>query len=379
MGIRSGKVRPRQSASQRPESRLGCTLPVAGERVLAPGIDPGRASAILRNQSKWANGTELRYHFFDREADGLTVAFEDGSQEWRSWVGANRERQVVRDAFQEWKDLGIGLEFTEVDDREDAEVRIGFMQGDGSWSWVGRRLLEEPTHKRTMNFGWQLYGWTYGYDTALHEIGHTLGLPHEHQNPNAGLVWDEATVYTHFANPPNNWDRDTTYYNILRKIPAYLVSGSRWDPNSIMHYQFDKGLILDPARYQTEPLEPQAGLSQRDKDWIRTFYPPPEAAVRELTPFESQPLTVSPDGQIDFTIRPTLTRTFTIRTFGNSDSLMVLFENTDSGLRYRAADDDSGTDQNARLRHRLQRGSTYTLKIRVYHSQGSDAGSIMMW
>lgn len=108
MGIRSGKVRPRRSASQQPESRLGCTLPIAGERVLAPGIDPGRASAILRNQSKWANGTELRYYFFDRETDGLTVAFEDGSQEWRSWVGANRERQVVRDAFQEWKDLASG-------------------------------------------------------------------------------------------------------------------------------------------------------------------------------------------------------------------------------------------------------------------------------
>ena len=27
-------------------------------------------------------------------------------------------------------------------------------------------------------------------DTALHGIGHTLGLPHEHQNPNAGIVWD---------------------------------------------------------------------------------------------------------------------------------------------------------------------------------------------
>jgi hypothetical protein len=44
-------------------------------------------------------------------------------------------------------------------------------------------------------------------DTALHGIGHTLGLPHEHQNPNAGIVWDEKTVYTSLGGPPNSWPR----------------------------------------------------------------------------------------------------------------------------------------------------------------------------
>jgi len=54
-----------------------------------------------------------------------------------------------------------------------------------------------------MNFGEPLVGSPRGFDTALHEIGHTLGLKHEHQNPYAGIVWDEEEVYAYTAKPPN--------------------------------------------------------------------------------------------------------------------------------------------------------------------------------
>ncbi len=102
--------------------------------------------------------------------------------------------------------------------------------------------------ERTMNFGWDLTT-PYGRDTALHEIGHALGFPHEHQNPLAGIVWDEEKVYRYFAGPPNNWPRQTTHHNIIRKISADLVEGSAWDKDSIMHYQFPAGLIISPSYY----------------------------------------------------------------------------------------------------------------------------------
>ena len=53
-----------------------------------------------------------------------------------------------------------------------------------------------------MNFGWDLTQ-PGEIDTAIHEIGHTLGFPHEHQNPHAGIVWDEEAVYAALAQPPN--------------------------------------------------------------------------------------------------------------------------------------------------------------------------------
>lgn len=72
----------------------------------------------------------------------------------------------MRKAFREWKDLGLGLEFTEVSDRSEPEVRIAFDQSDGSWSYVGRDVLGISASEPTMNFGWDLTD-DYGHTTAL--------------------------------------------------------------------------------------------------------------------------------------------------------------------------------------------------------------------
>jgi hypothetical protein len=137
-------------------------------------------------------------------------------------------------------------------------------------------------------------------DTALHEIGHTLGLPHEHQNPNAGIVWDEEKAYTTLAGPPNNWPREKTQWNILRKIEPDTVQGSNWDPDSVMEYPFPAGLILQPERYRTEPLRPAGGLSPRDLAWARAFYPGgDEGELPELLPFQSRELAILPGEQRD--------------------------------------------------------------------------------
>jgi hypothetical protein len=50
----------------------------------------------------------------------------------------------------------------------------------------------------------------WGIDTAIHEIGHTLGLPQEHQNPNAGIVWDEPAVIADLGGSPNFWSEAKT-------------------------------------------------------------------------------------------------------------------------------------------------------------------------
>jgi hypothetical protein len=188
----------------------------------------------------WVNGTNLTYFFFKEPAH---------------WRGGSNQEQAVRNAFSTWKDLGIGLTFQEVDNATDAMIRIGFDQSDGSWSYVGRDCIDiaPDPEKRTTNYGWDLTT-PYGRDTALHELGHVLGFPHEHQNPRAGIVWDEEKVYESLGAPPNNWPRDQTYWNVIRKIPANTVDGSAWDKDSIMHYQFGAGLIQQPSIYQTRPL-----------------------------------------------------------------------------------------------------------------------------
>lgn len=361
------------------EKRSYCNLPSVAPRSFGPNIGVDRQRLILMSDQKWANGTKLRYYFFNKPTDGQSVVFQDGTTGFIPWVGSSAERQLVKDAFKVWKDVGIGLEFEEVANREDAQIRIGFMKGDGHWSYVGRQILGQGVNARTMNFGQNLPFIENGIDTAIHEIGHTLGFPHEHQNPNAGIVWNEQAVINDLAQPPNEWDEATTRHNILNKIAPDSVQGSSWDPDSIMHYPFKAGMIVSPPQY-SGGLEPAGGLSPRDIAWVKTFYPElRDADVTDLRPFESSQLKLAPGEQANFRIQPQETRYYDIQTFGESDTNAVLFEKDGDEFRYLTADDSSGEDRGSSLRVKLFRDHSYMLRLRLYFAQQVGNVAVMMW
>ena len=354
-----------------------CSMPAPSERVVDPGIGQHRLQLVALMGKKWVNGTVLHYYFFDKPTDGEEVHFADGSREFRTWTTTEAEKKVVRSAFETWKQIGIGLQFEEVPSRTEAEIRIGFMRGDGAWSYLGRDVLDIGPRERTMNFGWNLTRDASELDTAIHEIGHTLGFPHEHQNPNAGIVWDDEAVYAALAKPPNEWSRETTFRNIIRKIDPDQVQGSSWDRNSVMHYPFEAGLIREPAELRGG-LRPAGGLSERDKVWVRNLYPPQrEQDLVELKPFQSMPIESVPGGQRDFVIRPDATRPYTVKTFGLSDTVMVLFENENGNPRYLSGKDDGGTMANAEIQIKLMAGRRYILRVRTYYASGDCA--VMLW
>lgn len=354
-----------------------CNVRPSTPRSFGADVHDGRVRAINSLADKWVNGTVLRYFFFDKANDGRLVQFADGSSRFVTWKGTTAQKKTVRDAFAKWKSLGIGLEFKEVDSAAEAEIRIGFMMGDGSWSWVGREILSIGSGERTMNFGWDIAA---DADTALHEIGHSLGLHHEHQNPFAGIVWDEEAVYSALAAPPNSWSREKTHWNIIRKLPESSVQGTQWDPDSVMHYPFGGGMIVKPEQY-AGGLEPAGDLSARDKSWVQQIYPPLGGvpSYPELKRLESMPLSIGAGQQIDLRILPTATRTYEMRTFGASDTVMVLFEDVNGEYRYRAGDDDSGEDRNAYIRRRLYKGRKYVLRLRLYYADAAGDTAVMWW
>lgn len=339
-----------------------CSVPELPPREFGPNVSAERARLVVFGGKKWVNGTVLHYAFFE------------GSP----WGAGNELKDLVRQGFDVWKDVGIGLRFEELSSLDDAEIRIGFQRGDGYWSYVGTDVLNIGQGERTMNFDPRLTQDSRGVDVPVHEIGHTMGFPHEHQNPFAGIVWDEEAVYDYFGGSPNFWPRERTFHNILRKIPPAQVEGSEWDPDSIMHYAFVAGLIVQPEEYQ-DGLAPAAGLSDRDREQVKMFYPPIGLSYPELRPFDLQQLSLSPGEQRDFSIRPTATREYTIQTFGSTDSVMVLFEDLDGDFQFVAGDDDSGWDRNARLRLRLYSGRKYVLRIRLFYQWASGETAVMLW
>eukprot|EP00931_Biecheleriopsis_adriatica_P094229 TRINITY_DN67900_c0_g1_i1.p1 TRINITY_DN67900_c0_g1~~TRINITY_DN67900_c0_g1_i1.p1 ORF type:complete len:424 (+),score=67.12 TRINITY_DN67900_c0_g1_i1:55-1272(+) len=337
------------------EQRCQCCLPEVPDRVFKADLDPQRVRAIRNVDKKWANGTVLRYYFFSSGP----------------WQGPESQKQAMRQAFKVWQDVGIGIYFQEVT-TIDAEIRIGFEQGAGSWSYLGRDILNQGRQERTMNIGWDI---SRDLDTGVHEIGHTLGLPHEHQNPFASMVWDEEAVYAYFGGPPNNWDRSQTYYNIIRKITPDEVQGSTWDPNSIMHYQFKAGLIQSPDNYRTRDLIPEPGLSEHDKAWVRWFYPPrlSDAQDRQLhldTPLE---IDTKEGESASFDINPDKSAWYNIYTVGVSDTYFVLFRK--NSMEKIASDDDSGEDKNASVSVWLESSEAYSLQLRLFWVDGSSSAT----
>jgi hypothetical protein len=354
-----------------------CKLPQQPERVFHEGVHINRQRLILVSDKKWNNGTSLHYFFFDNESDGQEVIFSDGSKQFITWKGGSREKDRVREAFKVWKDLGVGLNFVEVQNKFDAELRIGFMKGDGSWSYLGRDALSFGFNERTMNFGWNI---SDDLDTALHEIGHALGFPHEHQNPNAGIVWNEQAVYDELAKPPNRWKPEVTYHNIIRKISPDLVKGSDWDPNSIMHYPFKPGLIEEPEEFKKNGLYPEPGLSERDMEWIRFFYPEMvESDLLALQPSKSEALALGFGQQQSFKFKPESSRKYHIKTFGEMDGVMVLYKKDKNGQWvYVSGDDDSGLEKNAEIEQKLFKDEEYLITYRQHYNTGKES-AIMLY
>jgi hypothetical protein len=363
-------------------ARRYCSIKKTETRVLNENISGKRARLILQNSNKWANGTTLYYYFFDKKTDGALVKLDDGTREWKAWKGSKNQMAAVRKGFRMWEDVGIGLRFKEVKKREEANIRIAFMDDDGSWSYIGRDIRTKRKDPRTMNFGWNVATKDRhnGIDTILHEIGHTLGFPHEHQNPFAGIIWNKQAVYDALAGDPNFWSKEETDSNIIDKLSKEEVNGSNWDPDSIMHYPFEKGLIKKPEEYADKDLEPAGGLSPQDIEFALMFYPSKNVAKDiRVTAMTSYPINADNCEQQNYIFKPEQTKKYTIQTIGQLDTVMVLNEKLPGDkLKYTAGDDNSGTDNNALISATLSKGKTYIIKVKVYYKKPDEITALMI-
>jgi len=298
----------------------------------------GRTRAIMPRGKNWPKGSKLRVLFF-----GGTAA----------------QRKLVKDFAPAWsKFANLDLVF---DDSPQAEIRISFDDTDGAWSYIGTDCREIPLHAATMNLGWQ--------DEAviLHEFGHAVGLAHEHQNPQGGIVWNEEVVIHDLGGPPNHWDPETVRHNVLAKYTAEQINGTDFDAKSIMLYAFPGSWTKsgEGTSFNTK-------LSELDRRFIAATYPgrgAPEKPVEELPVSEITLKAASigkPGEQNLFSFRARQSANYTIETEGTTDVVMKLF-GPNSPTQLIAEDDDSGEGSNARISTNLVPG-TYFVQIRHFDS-----------
>lgn len=209
----------------------------------------GHSKAALLSAFQWATGSSI------------TVAFLGGDP-------ALQER--IKKVAQEWTGPGMAhLAFNFVNGG-DADVRIAFIAGSGSWSYLGTMCRQIDKTKPTMNFGWLTPASSDDElrRVVLHEFGHAIGLIHEHQNPLKPIQWNRDAVKKDLSGPPNNWDDQTIDANIYSHYTAAEVLATAVDPSSIMMYPIPKAWTTDgfSAGLNGE-------LSETDRDLIRIAYP----------------------------------------------------------------------------------------------------------
>jgi hypothetical protein len=154
------------------------------------------------------------------------------------------------------------LKYVYTDNINEADIRISFIESEGAWSLLGKDALNEPKTNPTMNLGW------FDVPTTIHEFCHSLGMVHEHQNPNGEPIkWNENKVYQ-WALETQGWDRNTTYNNIIKQYDKDSINGSGFDLKSIMLYFFPGSLTLN-----NQGTQQNLSYSFDDINWINKTYP----------------------------------------------------------------------------------------------------------
>ena len=216
--------------------------------LLMPGEAEGKPRAALLNEFKWQGGTQVKARFMEGDPE-LQARVRSVAEEWTGPKMANLSLQFLDDG--------------------DADIRIAFRQGDGSWSYLGTVCQQIPAEDPTMNYGWLTPDSSDDElrRVVLHEFGHALGLIHEHQNPNQPIQWNRAAVIADLSAPPNNWDEQTIENNIFKQYDPESLDSTATDSLSIMMYPIPASWTLDGFS-----ADLNRGLSETDKEFIRNAY-----------------------------------------------------------------------------------------------------------
>ncbi len=202
-------------------------------------------TAIALKGAYWPNGSTLKVFFID---------------------GSPYEVQYVESVMREFERI-CNIKFLTVTDRSISDLRIAFNSGDGAWSYIGSEALDIPKDEPTINLGW--------LEATRHELGHSLGLLHEHQSALSLINWNKPQVIKDLSGPPNNWPLSVIQSNVFDRVdPTKVDSTLTWDKISVMEYAI-------PASWDLNGVGAPGSedFSQMDKDFLLKIYPFSDAPV----------------------------------------------------------------------------------------------------
>lgn len=275
-----------------PEDREYDLTTLTGLQAYFKTTDPDfqKLKAAFIVSKLWAPGSQIHIGFLASTPNESSLP---DSWAWkRAWVC-----KVVSDTVANVCNLNF-IYHMNPSEGPSCHIRVTFDPEGGCYSRLGIDSLQNwGGLNETMNFGWMdapfnhnftFNGVSYttpssfdqggypGYGTTIiHELGHALGMIHEHQTPfNNPIQWNRDLIYSIFEGPPNNWSRADIDYNIINRYSASGMNGSSFDPYSIMKYTFPSYLLLNPSQDLITAIQrTNLTLSNCDSYWLAYNYP----------------------------------------------------------------------------------------------------------
>jgi hypothetical protein len=150
------------------------------------------------------------------------------------------------------------------------DVRISRGQG-GYWSYLGTDILHIPRNRQTMNlqsFTMQTPESEYKR-VVRHEVGHSLGYPHEHMRKDLVARIDPQKAIRWFAQT-QGWDQQTVQQQVLTPLDESSLMATPADEDSIMCYQLPASITNDG-----KPIKGGADINESDYAFAAKIYPKP--------------------------------------------------------------------------------------------------------
>ena len=224
------------------------------------------------------------------------------------FLGERAHRQSIADAAHDWStsanirfDFGHAPGYRDCDGERPSVVRIGFRMSLASQSHTGTLALDAATNRPNVFIG--IGGVATRpiqeiREAALHEIGHFLGLPHEHQHPASPCpaefkiqaVCERQDVFATYSDRERTEMLEMMQGQVrLRRNPANSPHPA-YDAASIMHYRFPAGLLSAGTASACHTFAART-LSDGDRAKSQERYPADPAAQRDF--LRAQALTIA--------------------------------------------------------------------------------------
>lgn len=250
-------------------SDTSATAPITTTTTTVPATEeiPSEGGPLTQEQRRVLEELLQRQPAQFRKEDNLVTGFwPNGSVINLAFLNGTPElHEEVKTAISNWT-RGTTVRVAYVAPG-DSEVRVIFNDRGASWSYLGTQALAVERTEPTTVLGIQSVAAGERESAIYHEVGHILGLIHEHQIPTADIVdWDVAEAEA--SGPPNFWPRAQLQAN-LRPYTADRVAtvyrSKVFDPTSVMLFQF-------PDAWLKTPVRPRRTPSPADLALVRAIY-----------------------------------------------------------------------------------------------------------